>query len=121
MCVCLCVIVISFGWYQDEPESTCHCPWMLLMVLPMRKEEGRRWDRVQGSMPVLTCLQVSAVDSLQAVRSHTVFLLGNWLPTWLFQILMIYGHSATALWSVLIYTMYGTLYTFNLGTEKWKE
>ena len=87
------------------------------MVLPMRKEEGRRGDRVQGSMPVLTCLQVSAVDSLQAVRSPTVFLLGNWLPTWLFQILMIYGHSATAFWSVLIYTVYGTLHTLNLGTE----
>ena len=82
--MCVCVIVISFGWYQNEPESACHRPWMLLMVLPIRKEEGRSRDRVQGSMPVLTCLQVSAVDSLQAVRSPTVFLLGNWLPTWLF-------------------------------------
>ena len=37
------------------------------------------------------------------------------------QILTIYGHSATAFWSVLIYTVYGTLPTLNLGTEKWKE
>ena len=70
--MCVCVIVISFGWYQNEPESTCHCPRMLLMVLPMRKEEGRRGDRVQGSMPVLTCLQVSAVDSGRE-KPHSVF------------------------------------------------
>lgn len=119
--MCVCVIVISFGWYQNEPESACHRPWMLLMVLPIRKEEGRSRDRVPGGVPVLTWPQVSAVDSLQAVRSPTAFLLGNWLPTWLFQILMIYGHPATAFWSVLIYTVYGTLHTLNLEAEKWKE
>lgn len=62
--MCVCVIVISFGWCQNEPESACHQPWMLLMVPPMRKEEGRRGDRVPGGMPVLTWPQVSAVDSL---------------------------------------------------------
>ena len=55
------------------------------------------------------------------MRSPTAFLLGNWLSTWLFQILMIYGHSATAFWSVLTYTAYGTLHTLNLEAEKWKE
>ena len=94
---------------------------MLQMVLPVRKEEGRRGDRILGSMPVLTCLQVSAVHSLQAMRSPTLFLLGSKLTTWVLQILMIYGHSATTLQSIFIYTVYGTLNALNFRTEKWKK
>lgn len=41
--VCFClfgVIVISSGWYQDEPESSPHLYWMLQMVLPVKKRKG---------------------------------------------------------------------------------
>lgn len=62
-------------------------------------------------------LQVSALDLPQPMRSSKVVLLGSELPTWVFQIVMTYSDSVTALQGILVYTVYGTLNTLNFGPE----
>lgn len=89
---------------------------MILAVKKGKAEEGTESWTPHLSSPVV---HVSALGSLQATRSSELFFFGKQAPQFGFLILGIYGHSATAVQSIL--TVYRTLNTLNFEPENGKS